>query len=52
MHISFRKLKPARSDIDIIKKCKEASKFLDLAVLDHVIITRGGCFSFSDEGML
>jgi DNA repair protein RadC len=32
--------KPSKSDMDITKKCVEAGKFLDMAVLDHVIITK------------
>ncbi len=45
-------LKPSKSDIEITKKCVEAGNFLDLKVLDHVIVTRDGYFSFADEGML
>lgn len=44
--------KPSKSDIEITKKCVEAGNFLDLKVLDHVIVTRDGYFSFADEGML
>ena len=43
---------PSKSDIDITKKCAQAGKFLDMAVLDHIIVTRGGYFSFADEGLL
>lgn len=44
--------KPSKSDLEITKKCAEAGKFLDLKVLDHVIVTRDGYFSFADEGMI
>ena len=44
--------KPSKSDIEITKKCVQAGNFLDLKVLDHVIVTRDGYFSFADEGLL
>ncbi len=43
---------PSESDRDITKKCVQAGKFLDLVVMDHIIITRYSYFSFSDEGIL
>jgi DNA repair protein RadC len=45
-------LKPSREDIFLTKKMVEAGKLLDINVLDHVIITDNGYFSFGDEGML
>lgn len=45
-------LKPSDADIEITKKVKMAGKSLDIMVLDHVIITQNGFFSFSDEGIL
>ena len=44
--------KPSKSDIEITKKCAEAGNFLDLRVLDHIIVTRDGYFSFADDGIL
>ncbi len=43
---------PSESDRIITKKCVEAGRFLDLPVMDHIIITRYSYFSFSDEGLL
>jgi DNA repair protein RadC len=43
---------PSKSDSEITKKCVEAGKFLDMSVLDHIIATRAGYFSFADEGLL
>ncbi len=43
---------PSASDKKITEKCKQAGKFLDLPVLDHLIITRKDYFSFADEGIL
>ncbi len=45
-------LKPSRQDEEITKKIKEAAKFFDIKVLDHIIVSDAGYFSFSDEGIL
>lgn len=45
-------LKPSRPDEDLTAKIKQAGKFLDIQVLDHVIVTSEGYYSFADEGVL
>ena len=45
-------LKPSRQDEEITKKIKEASKYFDIKVLDHIIVSETGYFSFADEGIL
>lgn len=45
------KLQPSDADIQITKKIKNAGKELDIPVLDHIIITERGYFSFADEGI-
>ncbi len=45
-------LKPSKADLAITDKLKSAGKFLDLPILDHVIIAETGYYSFADEGML
>jgi len=45
-------LKPSRQDEELTGKIKEGGKFLDLPLLDHLIITDEGFFSFADEGLL
>jgi DNA repair protein RadC len=45
-------LKPSEADISITKNIKESGKFLDILLLDHLIITENGFHSFADEGML
>lgn len=45
-------LKPSQADIALTHKLKTAGSFLDIGVLDHVIITSEGYFSFADEGMI
>ncbi len=44
--------KPSRSDIALTEKICAAASYHDIQVLDHVIFSREGFFSFSDEGML
>ena len=45
-------LKPSEADIAITHKLKSAGTFLDIGVLDHIILTSEGYFSFADEGMI
>jgi len=44
-------IQPSDSDISITKKLKEAAKSLELELIDHIIITKEGFFSFAEEGM-
>lgn len=45
-------LQPSQSDLDLTKKCKEAGKFLEIGVLDHLIITSEKYYSMADEGII
>ena len=45
------KLLASNADIEITKKLKIAGQQMDILVLDHVIITESGFYSFSDEGI-
>lgn len=45
-------LKPSRADEDLTRKIKEAASYLDIIVLDHIIVTSEGYFSFAEEGYL
>lgn len=42
--------KPSVADLQLTLKVKEAGKFLDIKVLDHIIVTVENYFSFADEG--
>jgi len=42
-------LKPSRADEDLTRKIKEAGILLDIKVLDHIIVTSEGYYSFADE---
>jgi len=45
------KLLASEADIAVTKKLKLAGQQMDIIVLDHVIITENGFFSFNDEGI-
>ncbi|HLL44972.1 MAG TPA: DNA repair protein RadC [Segetibacter sp.] len=45
-------LKPSRQDQELTHKIKEASGFFDIKVLDHIIVSEEGYYSFADESML
>lgn len=45
-------LKPSRADEEITQKLKNAGRLLDIQVLDHLIVSDEGYFSFADEGIL
>ena len=45
-------IKPSKEDIKITEKISEASKLVDIQVLDHIIVTDSAYYSFADEGML
>ena len=45
-------LKPSEADISITKKLVEAGKLLELMILDHLIVTNTGYYSFADEGRI
>lgn len=46
------KLQASEADIQVTKRIKNAGLQLDIPVLDHVIVTEHGYFSFADEGIL
>ncbi len=43
---------PSQDDINQTKRICDAGKNLDIAVLDHIIFTNEGYYSFADEGMI
>jgi DNA repair protein RadC len=45
-------LKPSRQDQELTLKIKEAAKYFDIKVLDHIIVSEEGYYSFADDGML
>jgi len=45
-------IKPSEADIVLTKKIKSAAAFMDITVLDHIIIGQDKYYSFADEGMM
>lgn len=45
-------LKPSQQDDTLTHRIKEACKLLDIAVLDHLIVTASGFYSYAEEGRL
>ncbi|MEP7196896.1 MAG: DNA repair protein RadC [Saprospiraceae bacterium] len=45
-------LQPSQADRDITKKIKQGGLSLDIQLLDHLIISERGYYSFADEGQL
>jgi len=45
-------LEPSNADIQLTDKIKEAGKLMDISLLDHLIITDYGYYSFADEGRM
>ncbi len=45
-------IEPSDADKQITVKLKEAGKIMEIPVLDHLIVTQNGYFSFADNGLL
>jgi DNA repair protein RadC len=43
---------PSRADLQITQRLKEVAKLVGIELLDHLILTKEGYYSFSDEGVL
>ncbi|PKP21325.1 MAG: hypothetical protein CVU05_07030 [Bacteroidetes bacterium HGW-Bacteroidetes-21] len=45
-------LTPSDADISITRKLREGAQLIDLQLLDHIIVSDKGYYSFADEGQL
>lgn len=45
-------LTPSRADEQLTQKIKQAASYHDISVLDHIIVTTEGYYSFAEEGQL
>lgn len=45
-------LKPSDADLRITKNIKEAGRIMEIPLMDHLIITEAGYYSFADEGTI
>lgn len=46
------KLHPSEADITITKSINKCGEILNITLIDHLIVTKEGYYSFSDEGKL
>lgn len=45
-------LKPSEADIALTNKIRRCSDFLDITLLDHLIVTKYNFYSFANEGLI
>lgn len=45
-------LRPSQPDIELTQRFKSFGKYIDLPILDHVIVTNEGYYSFAEKGLL
>ena len=45
-------LNPSETDKRLTQKLKKAGEYLDIVLLDHIILTKNDFFSLADNGML
>ncbi len=45
-------LKPSQADLSLTNRLVQGGTLLDVKVIDHLIITAHGYFSFADEGLI
>jgi len=45
-------LQPSKADEELTKKIVQAATLFDIRILDHIIVSEYGYFSFADEGLL
>ena len=45
-------LRPSKADEELTLKIKEAAKYFDIRIMDHIIVSEDGYYSFADEGIL
>ena len=45
-------LKPSVADEVLTKKIKEAAGYFDIKIIDHIIVSEDGFYSFADDGIL
>jgi len=43
---------PSEADNQLTKRLKDGGKILDISVLDHIIVTQNGYYSYADEGLM
>ena len=45
-------LRPSREDDRLTERVKETAKLMEMTLLDHIILSNAGYYSYADEGKL
>lgn len=45
-------VRPSEADISLTRKLREGGRFLEVEILDHIILSKDAFYSFADEGMI
>ena len=45
-------LRPSKADEELTQRVKAAARYMDIQVIDHIIMSTEGYYSFSDSGLL
>lgn len=45
-------LKPSKADEYLTQKIKDAASYFDIRIMDHIIVSDEGYYSFADEGLI
>lgn len=45
-------VKPSQADLDLTEKIKMAACYFDIKILDHIIVSDEGYYSFADKGLI
>ena len=45
-------VRPSRQDEELTSKIVQAARLFDIRILDHLIVSDNGYFSFADEGLI
>ena len=45
-------LRPSKADEDVTLRIKEAAGVFDITVIDHIIVSEEGYYSFADDGKM
>lgn len=45
-------LQPSQADVELTRKLEQSGRLLDMPLLDHLIVSERGYYSFADEGAL
>jgi len=50
--LGLSRISTSEADLTLTKKLRKAGEFLDIQILDHLIITRHEYYSMADEGVM